>query len=93
MLLTTAQASLAAGDFFMMYQVVEGPLLRELMGDVTSISMLVRSSVANLKFGFSITDSGINYTLTKLCTLGRQIPGRWSKCLIFLFGHPVALIL
>jgi hypothetical protein len=68
--LTTAEASLGSGDYFMMYQVVEGPVFREIMGDVTSASLLVRSSVANLKFGFSLTDGGENYCLTKLCSLG-----------------------
>ena len=66
----TQKVSLAAGDACYLTQYVEGPLLRELMGDVHSLSILCRSSAANLKFGIGITDPGNTRTLTKLCTLG-----------------------
>ena len=68
--LTTAQASLGASDFASFQSIVEGQALRELLGDVTSVSLLVRSSVANVKFGLSFWDSPGNYGLVKLCTLG-----------------------
>jgi hypothetical protein len=68
--LTTAQASLGASDFASFQSIVEGQALRELLGDVTSVSLLVRSSVANVKFGLSFWDSPGNYGLVKLCTCG-----------------------
>jgi hypothetical protein len=68
--LTTAQASLAAGEVMYITQLVEGPQLRELLGDVHSISLLVRSSVAGLKFGCSLRDStAATRSLCKLCTI------------------------
>lgn len=67
--LTTQQVTLAAGDYLTFYQAVEGPQWRELAADVTSISLLVRSSVAGLKFGLSFRDGGSTVSLTKLCTI------------------------
>jgi hypothetical protein len=67
--LTAAQATLAAGDYFAIQQSVEGPLLRELLTDVHSISLLVYSTVANLKFGVVLRDVANAHTLTKLCTV------------------------
>jgi hypothetical protein len=67
----TAQASLAAGDYFMLNQYVEGPRWRELSMDVHSVSLLVRSSVAGLAFGVYLRDpSGPPIrSLLKLCTI------------------------
>lgn len=73
MSLTTQQASLGASDYFYMNQICEGISLRELASDVTSVSMLVRSSVANLKFGFFLRDfngTTVTRTMTYLCSLG-----------------------
>jgi hypothetical protein len=67
---TTAQASLGAGDYWQLQQVVEGPSWRELQNDVHSISLLVRSTVANLKFGVALRDNTGSRSLTKLCALG-----------------------
>ena len=67
--LTTAQASLGAGDYLRVYQYVEGPSFRELAGDVTSISLLVRSSVAGLIFSVGIQDNPVTQTLVKLATI------------------------
>jgi hypothetical protein len=66
----TQKVSLAAGDGNYLFQTVEGPRFRELMSDVHSCQLLVRSSVANLKFGLSIRDAGNTRSLTKLCQLG-----------------------
>jgi len=55
---TTAQASLGAGDNLTLYTQLEGPQFRELQYDVHSISLLVRSSVAGLSFGVSVRDPG-----------------------------------
>jgi hypothetical protein len=68
--LTTVKASLAATDYLIVAQGVEGPQLRELVNDVHSISILVRSTIANLKFGLYLQDSTGTHVLTKLCTLG-----------------------
>jgi hypothetical protein len=63
----TAQASMGAGDYLILQQPVEGIYWRELMGDVHSIQMLVRSSVAGLRFGVALNDSGTTLrSLTKL---------------------------
>jgi hypothetical protein len=40
------------------------------MGDVHSSSILVRSTVANLKFGYALRDPGSTRSLTKLYSLG-----------------------
>jgi hypothetical protein len=65
----TQQASLAAGDFCFLDQAIEGPNLRELWNDVHSFSILVRSSVANLKFGVTIQDNAGTRSLPLLCTI------------------------
>jgi hypothetical protein len=67
--LTTQQTTLAAGDYHNLNQQVEGPRWRELMSDVHSVSLMVRSSVANLSFGLSLRDSPATKSLTKLCTI------------------------
>lgn len=67
--LTTQQTTLGATDYFVVSQTVEGCNFRELIGDVNSISLLVRSSVANLKFGLKLGDPGAARTLVKLCTI------------------------
>ena len=66
---TTQKASLATTDICEIYQVLEGPMWRELSNDVHSISLLVRSSVANVQFGLFISDNS-SRTLAKLCTTG-----------------------
>src|SRR5215475_5268991 len=66
----TQKTSLAATDLVYLQQRIEGPAFRELMNDVHSVSLLVRSSVANLKFGLSLRDPSASRSLTKLCTLG-----------------------
>ena len=67
--LTGQQASLAAGDYIMLSQAVEGPQLRELVNDVHSLSLMVSSSVAGLKFGLALRDSPTSQSLVKLCTI------------------------
>ena len=68
--LTTAQASLGAGDYLRINQIAEGSNFRELQGDVHSLSLLVRSSVAGLMFGVALLDlPSPSRSLTKLCTI------------------------
>jgi hypothetical protein len=62
------QTTLAVNDYWAFRQNVEGPNLRELLGDVTSFSMLCLSSVA-VKFGIAIRDSAFVRSLTKLVSL------------------------
>jgi hypothetical protein len=66
----TQKVSLAAGDHVDIGEQIEGPSFRELMSDVHSVSILARSSVANLKFGLALRDPTASRSLTKLCTLG-----------------------
>lgn len=68
--LTTAQASVTGDQALGIWQTVEGPNLRALYGDVHSISILARSSVANLKFGLILQDVPTSRVLAKLCSLG-----------------------
>jgi hypothetical protein len=67
--LTTAQAALGATDQLAVYQIVEASRLRELISDVHSCSLLVRSSVSGLNFGLSLRDNGGIRSLAKLCTI------------------------
>jgi hypothetical protein len=66
---TAQKTVLAAGDICQIYQTIEGSSFRELHSDVHSISVLARSSVANVTFGLFIGDNSAR-TLTKLCTTG-----------------------
>jgi hypothetical protein len=81
----TAQASLAAGDFFGITQYVEGPRWRELALDVHSTSLLVRSSVAGLTFALRLKDPTATHSLVKLCT----IPASATWTLVTLPNLPV----
>ncbi len=74
--LTTAQATLAAGDLLWVNQLIEGPGLRELISDLHSISLLVRSSVAGLNFGMTLRDAATAHSLAKLCTIPSA--GAWT---------------
>jgi hypothetical protein len=64
----TAQATLAAGDFYGVTQYVEGPRWRELSMDVHSSEILVRSSVAGT-FALRLRDPTTTHSLVKLCTI------------------------
>ncbi len=84
--LTTTQASLGAGDYLRINQIIEGSNFRELQGDVHSVSLLVRSSVAGLMFGVALIDlPSPSRSLTKLCT----IPSANTWTLIQLANLPV----
>jgi hypothetical protein len=74
--LTTAQAALAAADLLYLNQTIEGICLRELISDVHSVSLLVRSSVANLSFGMALRDTAAARSLTKLCSI--PTAGVWT---------------
>jgi hypothetical protein len=75
--LTTAAASLSATDAWGIAQSIEGPRLRELLGDVHSVSLLVKTNVTGgLKFGLSLRDNGGAYSLVKLCTI--PAPNVWT---------------
>ena len=68
--LTAQDSSLAAGEYLGLVHTVDGPGMRELLGDVHSVQVLARFSVANLKFVMALVDSGGTRSLCKLCTLG-----------------------
>lgn len=67
--LTTQQTTLGAGDYMFVNQVIEGPPFRELSQDVHSLSLLVYSSVVNLKFAVALRDPASAHSLVKLCTV------------------------
>jgi hypothetical protein len=54
----TGQAAMAAADYITIYATIEGNRLRELISDVHSIGLLVRSSVGPLKFGVALRNIG-----------------------------------
>jgi hypothetical protein len=67
--LTGQETSLAAGDYLFLQHSAEGPFLREICSDVMSLQILVRSSVAGLKFGITLREGGTTKTLALLCTI------------------------
>jgi hypothetical protein len=71
----TGQPTLGATDQFGVYQLIEGPMLRELINDVHSVTLLVKSTIA-VKFGLSLRDSTSTHSLVKLCTL--TTPNVWT---------------
>ncbi len=73
----TAQATLGASESFLIIQNIEGIRLRELIADVHSVSILMRSSVANLKCGLILRDSNNTHSLAKLFQLSAT-PNTWS---------------
>jgi hypothetical protein len=75
--LTTAQATLAAGETCYLGQNVEGPLFRELSNDVHSISILASTNVTGgLKFAVGVRDPGATRSFVHLCTL--TAPNVWQ---------------
>jgi hypothetical protein len=66
--LTTAQPTLAAGDFLVVRQMPEGIQLRELINDVHSLQLLVNSSVA-FSFSIAIRDPALAHSFVHLCTI------------------------
>jgi hypothetical protein len=67
--LNPAGGSSGATDYLWLDQQVEGPNLRELITDVHSEALLVRSSVVPLSFGVVLRDVAASVCLTKLCTI------------------------
>jgi hypothetical protein len=67
---SASKPTLAASDQLLIQSTVEGPLMRELMDDVHSVSILVQTNVAGgLKFAMALRDSGGTRSLVKLCTI------------------------
>jgi len=71
-------ATAGASDFVQFYQQVEGPSFRELniLTDVHTIWLLVRSSVAPLTLSLGIYDSPLSMILAKLFTISTA--GAWQ---------------
>jgi hypothetical protein len=82
--LTGQQASLAAGDYLELVHVVEGTQMRELIGDVHSLSLLVKCTLP-LKFSVVLLDANTTWSLAKLCT----IPAANTPTLIQLPNLPI----
>jgi hypothetical protein len=70
----TAQATLAAGEYVFLQQAVEAPQLRELLGDVHSIQLLVNSSVAG-NFTLCLRNAATTYTYVSAFSLAA---GTWT---------------
>ena len=68
--LNTQQTTLAAGEVALLNQQVESPMLRELISDVHSLSVLAYTNVSGgLKFSLSLRDPAAAHSLVKLCTV------------------------
>lgn len=67
--LTTQETTLGATDQLGFYQEIEASVFRELCHDVTSLSLLVWSDQAPLKFSAALIDGGAGYTICYLCTV------------------------
>lgn len=66
--LTGQETSMAASDQLTIRQSVEGSATRELIGEVSSISLLCYCNVA-LKFGVSLQDANSAYSITYLASI------------------------
>jgi hypothetical protein len=74
----TPKATLVAGDCMTFYQYVEGCQMRELINDVHSISILVRSNqVSPVHFSVVLKGGSTTYCLPKLCTYNAPV-GTWQ---------------
>jgi hypothetical protein len=73
---TTTQATLAAGEFLVIYQLVEGSSWRELCNDVTSLSILCSANIPSYPFNFSlfIRDNASAYSLVIPCSITSANP-------------------
>jgi hypothetical protein len=73
---TTAQGALAAGDNLQIQQFVEGPMLRELINDVTSLTIAV-SCTASLTFAVVLRDSVSGVSYVHLCNYTNSPSIQW----------------
>ena len=71
-ILTAQETTLGAGDFLYFGQMVEGPFTRELIADVSSVSLYCWCNAA-LNFGVALRDSAGARSLTKLCTIPASV--------------------
>ena len=83
--LTTQQGTLGVNDSIHFAQLIEGVRLRELLGGPTSVSLVVRSSVAGTKFTVALRDSLNAYSCVQLGTISSA--GAWI--LIPLANYPL----
>lgn len=67
--LTTAKATLAAGDLLGIYETIEGARFRELIGGPTSGLLVVRSSVAGMTVTLSLRDPANAWSIVQILTL------------------------
>jgi hypothetical protein len=68
-MVSTAQATLGAGDYVYWWQPVEGIRARALFGGPTSISLIVYSTVAPMSFSVSIRSPDNTRSIVYLCTV------------------------
>src|SRR4029077_2902792 len=72
LVVVTPQASLAAGEYLLAQQMVEGPQWRELAGDTHSVSLLASCSIA-LNFSLFIRDPTAASSLVKMVSLSAGV--------------------
>ena len=75
---TTGQASLGAGNFFIVSQRIEGNLATVLKSNPSSISLLVFSNISGT-FTVSLQDSVAGYTYV---ATGTTVAGQWNRVAI-----------
>jgi hypothetical protein len=76
-IINTPQATLAANDLLQFYCWVEGHRLRELINDVHSVTLLVKSSYAPVTLTWAVRNiTAPLYTLTKLFTI--PVANQWT---------------
>jgi Collagen triple helix repeat (20 copies) len=75
--LLVQKASLAVTDFILATNTIEGPRVREMINDVTSLSIICRSSITPLTFAIALRDGVAGYSLVKLFTY-TGVSGAWQ---------------
>lgn len=74
----TSQATLAATDSVQVFQLVEGTQWRELQGDVTSLSILCRCTVAPLTFAMWMRDGAAAATVSLVQLATISVANTWT---------------
>ena len=60
--ITTAQATLAAGEYLLLFQAIEAPMMREIIAGTSSLSVAVSCSVNNTLFSVALRDLPSTYS-------------------------------
>lgn len=71
---STPQATLAAGEYLFVNQVLEGSQIREIIDDVFSVSLLISATVAPITLSVSLTDPTATQSFVKHVTIPTTNP-------------------